>query len=105
MAFISYTINNLSYSNNGSSVNSPSAHTGFTPFFLQARAIRHLVLQLRQVAFLNLHVDCKWPLFPHEKEMYEFDWEGEGEFRRTPWPKKGGTREFPPADGETAEFL
>ena len=74
-------------------------------FFLQARRICPLMLQLRHVAFLNLHLDCTWPAFPHEKQVYEFDWGGEGEFGRTPWRKEGGTREFPPEDGKTAEFL
>ena len=62
------------------------------------------MLQLRHVAFLNLHLDRTWPAFPHEKQVYEFDWGAEGEFGQTPW-HKGGTREFPPEDGETAEFL
>ena len=37
--------------------------------------------------------------------MYKFDWEGEGELGGTPWRKEGGTREFPPENGEAAEFL
>ena len=49
-----------------------------------------------------------------KKKVYEFDWEGEGEFRRTSWPKEkppdGGTAEFletesTDEDDETAEFL
>ena len=52
-----------------------------------------------------MHLDRTWPAFPHEKQMCEFDRGGEDEFGRTPWRKKGGTREFPPEDGKTAEFL
>ena len=81
------------------------AHITFTSFFLQARVICPLMLQLRHAAFLNLHLDRTWPAFPHEKQVCEFDWGGEGEFGRTPWRKEGGTREFPPEDGKTAEFL
>ena len=63
------------------------------------------MLQLRHVAFLNLHLDRTWSAFPHEKQVYEFDWGGEDEFERIPWRRAGGTREFPPEGGETAEFL
>ena len=68
MAFTSYTIYNSYSSGNGSSVASSSTHTAFTPFFLQARAICPLVLQLRHVAFLNLHFDRTWPAFPNENK-------------------------------------
>jgi len=38
-----------------------------------------------------------WPAFPHEKH--------EGKCGQIPWHKGGGTQEFPPEDGETAEFF
>ena len=101
IGFFTFTYNSSS-SSNGSSVASSSTHTAFTPFFLQARAICPLVLQLWHVAFLNLHFDCTWPAFP---QAYEFDWGGESEFGWIPWCKRGGTREFPPEDRKTAEFL
>ena len=41
--------------------------------------------------------------FPHEKQVYEFDWRTEGELgEHLNWRKETGTRELPPEDGETA---
>jgi len=49
-------------------------------------------------------LDRTWPAFPHEKKAYEFDWGGEGEFGRIAWRTGGNKREYPPEDGENAEF-